>query len=121
MANNASPIKLKKHLNDLQLAGEAIETGKHKRGLEVPFHNWPLLEVLGKVAMAIHVGVSVALADSESLLYLLNALLWLHAEDLLCHIIACLVSGSRCEEGVCGEKISSECASMCVRVRVGGW
>ena len=94
-------FSLQKHLNDLQLTGEAIEAGKHKRGLEVPFHNWPLLEVLGQVAMAIHVSVSVALADSESLLYLLDAFLWLHAEDLLRHIVACLVSGSRCETG-CG-------------------
>ena len=94
-------FSLQKHLDDLQLAGKAIEPGKHKRGLEVPFHNWPLLEVLGQVAMAIHVGVSVAFADSESLLYLLNALLWLHAEDLLRHIVACLVSESRCETG-CG-------------------
>ena len=82
--------KLSKHLNDGELAGEAIKAGKHKRGLEVPLHNRPLLEVLGQVATAIHVGVSVALADSEGLLNLLNALLWLHTEDLFCHIVVCL-------------------------------
>ena len=91
--------KLSKHLNDGELAGEAIKAGKHKRGLEVPLYNRPLLEVLGQVATAIHVGVSIVLADSEGLLYLLDALLWLHTEDLLRHIVVCLVGESRCEEG----------------------
>ena len=41
--------------------------------------------------MAVHVGVSVALANSEGLLNLLDALLWLHTEDLFCYIVVCLV------------------------------
>ena len=71
------------HLDEGQLLHAPVQSGKDQSWAELPLHGGALLEILSKVGPAVVVVGLVALAHTQSILHLLQSLLWLHAEDLL--------------------------------------
>ena len=82
------------YLYEFHLTGETVDSSKHQTRLKVPLHHWPFLEVLPQVCLPVLVVLSILATDVEGHLQLLQALVWLHLQNLVRYVVVCLTRQS---------------------------